>query len=504
MADFRIPDDIKKQVMEEEASSMGESLPSKSSNNTGEGNYQIPEDVKAIVSRGDDRSLVERQAVAPETERQVVSPKERFGLKNLISNSPELQELYLQRQGYRTKTDESGRVRVWDDVREEWGVVDPEGLDAQDVFDLTGDVIEMAATTASTVAGMAAGAPVGLPVPGAIAGGAAGGTLTETVRQAMAKELGFRDEMSGSEVATSGALSGIGAGVGSMIGKMLRPLFGGSREQAMARMLELTPARVKQVGAEGTKKAGKEYLGMRAAARGKTFQTFSPKDASPENILKATKAELGKIGKVIEQTYKGLDDTVPAQPRGRIVDILSKTGVRGKPIYSKSDQKFLQETIKDMIPTGKQNLKPSDLWKLASELEKKAGSFEKVALKGSPEVLDNAARQIRKGLEGVLRKNGQRNVIDMSRRYSSLRVVKQAMDDQITNPLATQNYGNVVNRVVGGLLKKMNQAGAQTPTGLPSGITGSGLKTGTGQSFLEVLEEAKKNEQEKQSVRRIK
>lgn len=151
---------------------------------------------------------------------QKITRGERAALKNLISNSPELQEEYLKRRGYELKTVDgelpSGELKVRKPGEVEWGVVDPAGFDLQDVTDVAGDVIEGLLVAAGVGAGTAAGG-----VPGAVAGGVAASTAAEAGRQSLAQLLGVVQPGKGdlSELGAAGAKGAISGLLPSAVAK---------------------------------------------------------------------------------------------------------------------------------------------------------------------------------------------------------------------------------------------------------------------------------------------
>jgi len=141
----------------------------------------------------------------PALDVQGVSNVNRFAIKNLIDNEPELQREYLNRQGYQTRIiDGEVEVKKPGDMR--YSRIDPTDLDINDVTDVMGDVIEGAITGSLEAGALATG---GLPAAAVVGGLASAGT--EALRQKLAKKFKLREEYNPNLIATAG---GIGAATG--------------------------------------------------------------------------------------------------------------------------------------------------------------------------------------------------------------------------------------------------------------------------------------------------
>jgi hypothetical protein len=158
-----------------------------------------------------------------------VSWKDRAVVKNF--GTPEGSLKYLKEKYPNLEVKQHGdRILFKGSNEDKYKVLDPdaEGIDfgmenIYDLIDVGTDVAQGIGEGAATVGGaLAAGAGtagVGALAGGMAAGGAAGAGL-ETLKQKIAKELGVRDEYSGSDIVTSGAfgaasplLFGTGAGL---------------------------------------------------------------------------------------------------------------------------------------------------------------------------------------------------------------------------------------------------------------------------------------------------
>lgn len=139
---------------------------------------------------------------APVINEGGVSFGERAVIKNLIDDSPELQEKYLQSKGYDVRT-VKGDLQVKKSTDSAWRKVDPEGFDIEDITDHIGDALQGIAAAAGAAFGSLAG-PLGT-----VAGGATASAAAEAVKQGIGQAAGLRDEMSGTDIAIAGATGAI-------------------------------------------------------------------------------------------------------------------------------------------------------------------------------------------------------------------------------------------------------------------------------------------------------
>jgi hypothetical protein len=128
-----------------------------------------------------------------------VSFGQRFSIKNLIDEDPELQVKYLQRNGYKarynTDTDQLEAARPGEPFKQ----VDPSGFDIEDVTDLVYDGVQAGIEGLATSFGGAF-----VPVIGA---GVAGGL--ETIKQNTAINAGLRETYDPERIGTKAALGAV-------------------------------------------------------------------------------------------------------------------------------------------------------------------------------------------------------------------------------------------------------------------------------------------------------
>lgn len=188
------------------------------------------------------------------SEEQGVSSKERFVVKNLTSN-PEAAKGYLKSLGYEVRPYGSGfnfAVRKPGDPA--WKVVDPKGLDAEDIYDLVGDVASGFLVGGATLSGLGWGS---------LATGAAAGAGVEALREGLGSLAGVPDNFSGSQIALQGAAGAAGPALG---------LTGRALEKSASPAVAATGRFIRTLGAKaaGVKDtpnlSGEEAVSLRAAA----------------------------------------------------------------------------------------------------------------------------------------------------------------------------------------------------------------------------------------------
>lgn len=210
------------------------------------------------------RSLEFRNAIydkvsnaMPATNEQGVATNERMAIKNFIDKEPQLQMKYLEKKGYKTKT-ENGNVLVRKPTETRWNVIDPKGFDLWDFGDFLTDIGEGVVTGLATGAKAigSIGGPLGLGVA-SLAGGVAGAGY-ETGKQTVAKGLGLRDEYNPSEIVQAGIVNAAVPGVTKAAGKVLQKTGQGLGWILNKAGVKLKPnakeieAASKEIGAEAT------------------------------------------------------------------------------------------------------------------------------------------------------------------------------------------------------------------------------------------------------------
>lgn len=151
--------------------------------------------------------------------------KTRALLKN-FAQSPEASAEYLKNIGLETRVI-NGQVAVKRPEETQFRVVDPEGLDPQDITDIAYDIGAGITSGVSTAAaGLAGGALSGGAgaIPSAMLAGGSTSAGLEALRQKLGQRFGIPQEVSASDVAVSGALGAAAPGLlgsGGVVGKNL-------------------------------------------------------------------------------------------------------------------------------------------------------------------------------------------------------------------------------------------------------------------------------------------
>lgn len=408
------------------------------------------------------------EEVPPEVpQEQVVGVVDRFLMKNLIPNSPELQKAYLEKDPkYENVQIRNGQVVATNKETGVRGVIDPEGIDAQDALDLIGDVADMALTGLGAVVG-SAGGPVG-----AVAGGAAGASTAEAGRQFLAEKLGLREDISGADIATSGVLGGLGGAIGGGVGKVA----GAVKESGIrtARKLGLSSSRVKQMSTEAF-----EDLGKLARDSGIL------KAKTPMAMADKAKQELDKVGKVLESGYDAISAANPKVPKAGIINQLSSQAAEEFP--EAKAERLIRKELNSLLGS-KKDLSVSDIWKLTQKLEDRARVFQRStqAAEGTKgEILAKAARRGRDFLE----QKASPELIEKSRTFSKLKTIEDGLNSSRAKFLTQGAKDKRLPVSVQGVISDLIGIGP-TPPAVPTAI-GAGATFGATKSFLERLEESK-------------
>jgi hypothetical protein len=394
-------------------------------------------------------------APAPKPWEKFAQPKEkvvqeqrvdfltRAGLKNLIGDSPKLQAEYLNKKGFQTRL-EDGQLQVKKSGDKDWGVVDPEGFDMQDVTDLVGDVAEMALTGLGALAGATLG-PVG-----AVAGGAAATGAAETARQAAAKATGLREEFDPSQVAKSAALgAAIPAGLG----------LAGAAAKGMAKFGKQAAGKTLEIGTRQISKMGPEKfreIGQMARKEG-LVDIFR----GVEGSLKKAQAKVAEIGKNLEAGYKKLDDRVITRIKAKDLTE-SLVDQSGKKFPDPRATKALKRELDNLLST-KKDLKPSEMWGLAKELNKRAGTFSKPGTNQDftkAGMLEESAGKIREHLKRMANARGLKSIAEDSQKFHKMKIVEDALDSKLAGQLGkssvvgTKDIKDLAFDVVGDVVHK--------------------------------------------------
>lgn len=227
------------------------------------------------------------------TNEQGVSNLERFVVKNLAAN-PEKAKDYLKSIGYEVRPYGSGfNFAVRKPGSPEWKVVDPSGMDSQDIFDLVGDLASGFLVGGATLSGLGWGS---------LATGAAAGAGVEALREGLGSLAGVPNNFSGSDIALQGAAGAAGPALG---------IAGRTLEKASSPAVSATGRFLRTLGAKaaGIKDtpnlSGEAALGLRAAA-GRASSKVESMGAAARSYRKAVEKiaveqfpETGKVGQML-------------------------------------------------------------------------------------------------------------------------------------------------------------------------------------------------------------
>lgn len=187
-----------------------------------------PLDKDAVKARNQVYDKIAAKRPATEKDRTGgIGFMNRFAIKSLISDSPQLQREYLAKKGFQTRiVDGEVQVKKPDDIN--FSPIDPEGFDLFDVTDILGDVVEGAIVGTATTLGAGLGVPAaltgGLPAPliGGLAAGSVAAGGVEAVRQSIAKYAGLRDELNPWKMGEVAAFEGMASIALPAVGKYLK------------------------------------------------------------------------------------------------------------------------------------------------------------------------------------------------------------------------------------------------------------------------------------------
>lgn len=129
-------------------------------------------------------------------------------VKNL-SQSEDVTRKYLEGKGFQTNIID-GQVVVKKPGETKYKVIDPSGIDPQDITDVGYDIGSGVVTGAATTAGAVAGAPTVVgAMPAAMAAGGATSAGLEALRQKLGAWAGLPQEVSGTDVAVAGTVGAV-------------------------------------------------------------------------------------------------------------------------------------------------------------------------------------------------------------------------------------------------------------------------------------------------------
>lgn len=261
------------------------------------------------------------------SEEQGISSKERFVVKNLASN-PEAAKRYLKSLGYEVRPYGEGfNFAVRKPGDDKWGVVDPAGMDSEDLFDLVSDVASGFIVGGATLSGLGWGS---------LATGAAAGAGTELLRQGLGSMAGVPDNFNGGQVGLQAAAGTAGPLIGragqalskaanpvvSSAGKFLRTL--GAKAAGVDDTPNLSGEAALSLRAQAGRASSKvESMGSAARSYRKAVEKISaeqfPETAQVGEMLTKAGAEgrtvdfSGVMEKLLDHTGAGVTDEARAK-----------------------------------------------------------------------------------------------------------------------------------------------------------------------------------------------
>jgi vacuolar-type H+-ATPase subunit E/Vma4 len=157
---------------------------------------------------------------AIDPEKSPIGFGERFAVKNLIDEDPDLQVRYLEKKGYKARIDNEGNL-IAARPGGFFEKVDPSSFDPGDVIDLTGDAINAAMTGAATAAAALYTGPAAIAaIPAA---GAASGALFESGKQAIAQLSGLREDYNYPRIVEKSLINAAMPLLPTMLGGVYKP-----------------------------------------------------------------------------------------------------------------------------------------------------------------------------------------------------------------------------------------------------------------------------------------
>jgi hypothetical protein len=409
--------------------------------------------------------------------------KERFMLKTFLGNDPHKQAAKLKEGGYETFVTEDNQV-AWR-KGDQTGVIDPKVSEIsdiggmtkeviQDVFDVTAEVAESIYVGGASALGAAGGAiagAVGGPVgsaAGATTGAVAMGNIAarqfEGARQGLGELLGYRGagEYEPEKVEEAGFWGGVG-GILPGVSKSKHALKSATQKSGGSALADLA-------GRFSTKQSGKALQMSKADIKKLGFSTFDEvadiaRDEKLLTILKPTRksweqvsSKLSQLGNDIGEQYKKLDTLAPkgvsegdimkalikrVEPRqgsDKLVKVL-KSGMKEvmkqygekapKPILTAGGSPWKEGLAKGKV------YKPTDLWRVAKELNKRASTYAKEQKDfNRAGLMSDAAAYIREVLINQADAAGLSGLSTQAKKYYLLKNVERALEDQTAATLA--------------------------------------------------------------------
>lgn len=335
---------------------------------------------------------------------------DRAVLKNLLDDSPKLQQEYLEKKGFQVRQ-QGGQMQIKKPKDKYWSVVDPEGFDLQDVTDVVGDIAEGALSAVGAIIGSSAG-PMG-----SIAGAGAGAGLAETGKQVLGTAIGARPQIDAGRIATTAALGAAVPAAISGASAIAKPLVK-LGQNAAGRALSMAPKKLMDIGPDKLRQ-----LGTVARDKG-LLDIFKGK----EGAFKAAEKESQKVGKELSKLYGMLDDKIITRfkPKDLINRMMNQSS---KQFPDPRSEKIIERELTNLLSTKKE-VSPSLMWELAKNLDEKANTFYRSSITSESSkggLLSETASNLRSILKNMAKAVDIPELAEKSSKYHTLKTIETAL-----------------------------------------------------------------------------
>lgn len=351
--------------------------------------------------------------------------KTRALLKN-FAQSPEASAEYLKNQGLDARV-MNGQVVVKRPEETQFRVVDPEGLDLQDISDVAYDVgAGVASGVATGAAGLAGGAVSGGAgaIPSAMLAGGASSAGLEALRQKLGARFGIPQEVSASDVGIAGTVGAVAPGLlgtGGAVGK-------GLASKLVARAVGKAPSQAAlqeaqrgaiQRGFEAVTKAGPKIGQMWSGVPAEATEIYM-KNPKAVQALGAEGAEVELAAAVQDQLQSGFQQAKRTVGE-RLAQEIDSTG-------QQVDIKKAKDAVYDTI----QKMKSSELARTPA-YKKAIDDFQKQAREVFTEFVDvedpveETVKTVQKGLPNQVSARTAFELQDLLRDLAEFRTRREGL-----------------------------------------------------------------------------
>ena len=340
-----------------------------------------PENEKAIKVRNKIYDIISDKFKAIQ-KTSVLSPGrvgfiDRFVVKNFLAGEPQEQAKYFQRKDYKTRINqETGKVEVRKPNEAIFSVIDPDGIDIFDFFDVSSDILEGIVTGIAGTMGLPGG------VPGALAAGSAGAAGFESAKQFAGQALGIRDELNPERVKEAAAFGLAGTGAAKLAGKGFEMLGRGA-----SKFLKTLP---------GTGKLKPDADNIQAAADRLKL------DPTPGQLVDSLALqELEEVARNQRQLFMTSSLRNQILRNQKILEAVAEDILKFNPSFSRT--KEISEAGEEMAKAVAERLKPAE--EIYGALE---APFQRLPILNTKAIVDKIA-QLYKGTPGD---KATRNMLD--------------------------------------------------------------------------------------------